>query len=258
MRMLIQALALLALWTFATVAPTLHQAGGEASMAILVSKGLQWGFLAAPAVLAAAVLVLRWDRIGLKWPKQASGFILTWPSLLTSVAIAVAVTLVGLPPARALGFIAINTFLVGISEELMFRGLLFRGLVDRLSFWTTFWLTSVLFGGVHLLNGLITGDFTAAAVQAGSAFLSALFFLAVRLRAASLYPSILAHWTWDLAVLTLALALTRSAPSPHATTTTTGIAGLLVSLPFALYGLFLMRKGRAACPEWAMRDGAAR
>ena len=139
----------------------------------------------------------------------------------------------------------------------MFRGFLFRGLVERLSFWTTFWLTSVPFGGVHLMNGLIIGDFIAASVQAGSAFLSALFFLAVRLRTASLYPSILAHWTWDLAVITLVLTLTRSAPLPHVTTTTTGLAGLLVALPFVLYGLFLMRKGRAAYPEWATQDGVA-
>ena len=39
-------------------------------MSILLGKGLQWGFLAAPAVLEAAVLARRWDWIGLKWRRR--------------------------------------------------------------------------------------------------------------------------------------------------------------------------------------------
>ncbi|MDZ4373712.1 MAG: type II CAAX endopeptidase family protein [Phenylobacterium sp.] len=252
MRMMTLALVLLTVWVFATVAPTLQQASGNVSIPILISTRIEWGLIAAPTVLAISYLLLRWNRLGLRWPARPSAFVLGWPMLACVVVMAVVSVQAGLPPAQALGLIAFNTFFVGISEELMFRGFLFRGLIERLSFWITFWLSSLMFGMVHTLNGFITGDFNAAIIQAGSAFLSAIFFLAVRLRTASLYPGILLHWTWDLAVITLGLSLAANASEPASTSfATKGIGAVLLSAPFALYGLFLMRKGRASCPEWA-------
>ena len=59
----------------------------------------------------------------------------------------------GPPPFPVLLFMTVNTALVVVSEELMFRGVLLRGLMSAFSFW----LSTATFGLVHLSNTWITG-----------------------------------------------------------------------------------------------------
>jgi membrane protease YdiL (CAAX protease family) len=111
----------------------------------------------------------------------------------------------GLPPASVMIILAVNTFAVGFSEEMMFRGVLYRALARRLAFWPAIWITSILFGGIHLLNAFTTGDLTAATLQAITAFMSGVFFLTCVLRTGSILPSMLYHACWDF-LLTVSTA----------------------------------------------------
>jgi hypothetical protein len=58
---------------------------------------------------------------------------------------------------KVLMLVIINTLMVGISEELMFRGILFNGASSSFGIWRAVWITSIIFGAVHILNGFISG-----------------------------------------------------------------------------------------------------
>ncbi len=68
--------------------------------------------------------------------------------------------------------ILLSTIFVGLSEETMFRGILFQALRTRVNLWPAMIWTSVLFGSVHILNALTTGELLNAMLQAFTATLS--------------------------------------------------------------------------------------
>lgn len=83
--------------------------------------------------------------------------------------------------SKVLIILLINTLLVGISEELMCRGILLEGAKNRFSLWVSIWIVSILFELIHSLNGFLTGNFGAAAFQAVSAIFPGLMFIGLRL-----------------------------------------------------------------------------
>ena len=99
----------------------------------------------------------------------------------------------GLPAGNVVLFVLISTLLLGVSEELKFSGILWHGASSRHGFWTSVAITPVLFGGIHALNGLITGDFAGALVQALSAMMFGVWIRALRLRQHSTFPAVLVH-----------------------------------------------------------------
>ena len=219
------------------------QAGGEISLDALVSQRVVIGLVVAPAFLIAMMAWLRWDRLGVAPPTPARALILLWLPLLYIAAILTSVAVSGFPPPATIAFVFVNTLLVGISEELMFRGILFRGALSRMTIWKAIWLSCILFGLIHALNVFLTGDLTAALLQAVAAFMSGVLFIALRIRTGSLYPLIIIHALWDFSLFVglPASAATAAAPtlSPIAMA-----APVLLVLPLFLYALFLMRHVR--------------
>ena len=147
----------------------------------------------------------------------------------------------GLPPATVVLWVLANTFLVGLSEELMFRGVLFQALQNTVSIWPAVALTTLAFGAIHSLNVFITGDLRAAVIQSTAAALSGLFFIALRLRTGSLWPCIVVHGLWDCAAFLLAMASPKDPVPSTAPADAMSLAPILLVLPNALYGLWLMR-----------------
>jgi uncharacterized protein len=81
------------------------------------------------------------------------------------------------------------------TEELLFRGLLFRWLEKLTGTWLALLVTGVLFGGVHLLNPDATlWGATAIAIEAG--FMLAACYAATR----SLWVTIGLHFGWNFAL----------------------------------------------------------
>ena len=94
-------------------------------------------------------------------------------------------------------FVIINTLMVGISEELMCRSILFHGTSSSFGIWRAVWITAIIFGSVHILNGFVTRDFSASTVQALFACMFGFWMVALRVRLDTIIPGIVIHWVWD-------------------------------------------------------------
>jgi membrane protease YdiL (CAAX protease family) len=217
---------------------------GEAPLLEAVTRGLGWPFLLASLFLLAMAGWQQWRDIGLNRLPSGRSLLLTWlPMLYIVVGLGLAVVF-GLPPAGVLAWILFNTFLVGLSEELMFRGVLLQAFRRTVSIWPAVALTTLAFGAIHILNVFMTGDLCTALIQSAAAALSGLLFIALRLRTGSLWPCVVVHGLWDFATFTIAAARSgESMPgSGGGPITLMTFMPVLLVLPNALYGLWLMRR----------------
>jgi uncharacterized protein len=243
------ALAAFVLWTAITVIGGHLTTGGDMSLVQAVQLGIGWTWVAAAAFILAVVLWQGWRDVGLDRGTDARGWRLTWlPMVYIAGGFGLAAA-IGLPPVTALLVILVNTLLVGFSEELMFRGALLQAFRHATSLWRAVLLTSVAFGAIHSLNVFVTGDLKGALIQSSAAFLSGLMFIALRLRTGSLWPPIVVHALWDFATFALGAAgqggahgsLPAETASLPAATGLVELLPLLIVLPNALYGMWLMR-----------------
>jgi len=164
------------------------------------------------------------------------------PVFFTDAFLALA-QLLGPQTFQAFIFVAINTLLVGISEELAFRGILFSGARSALRPIGAITLTSVIFGAVHVLNGITTGDWVAAAMQATAAAMSGLLFIAILIRTGSIIPAMIIHWLWDFGIFVLGNhSGQQAAPTAAGDLGPMKVLGpVLFVLPNFLYALWLLR-----------------
>ena len=216
---------------------------GQGPLTEAVTRGLGWPFLLAALFLLLLTVWQQWRDVGLNTLASGRELLLAWlPMLYIVVGLALAVVF-GLPPVGVLLWILLNTFLVGLSEELMFRGVLLQAFRHTVAIWPAVWLTTLAFGAIHILNVFMTGELRPALIQSAAAALSGLLFIALRLRTGSLWPCIIVHGLWDFATFTVAASRSSDAPaiSSGGPLTLTTFVPILLVLPNALYGLWLMR-----------------
>lgn len=217
-------------------------AGPQTSAVQFVSHGIAWPIVIAAGFLLLIVRLMRWEDVGFHSFHILSALKLMWlPAIYVFVFGAIALVL-GLPPAKNLAFILINTCFVGLSEELMFRGILYGGLCSRLKLRPSIWICCILFGLIHVLNAVQTGQLTVAILQAVAAFMTGTMFLAIRLRTGSLYPVIILHAVWDCMPLLIATHVGEASPD-QPLPAQVYFAPLFV-LPNFLYALYLMRSSQ--------------
>lgn len=241
------AIVAVASWVAITMGLGLLQVGPGTALDKFASQQLVWGPPAAAAFMLVVAWLMGWRDLGFNAARPPGSWRLIWlPLLLLSSFVGVAILLDRPVPASVVAIVAINTMAVGFSEELAFRGVLWGAARKAMSFWPAFLLVTFLFGIVHVLNALMTGEFAAAGVQAFNAMLSGAAFLALRIRTHSIIPVMVVHWLWDLAVFVLAAG--REGPVAQATPEAQLSGALMIVGPLALYGLFLVRNRR-------VRDG---
>lgn len=223
-------LVVFVIWIVIVLGGEMLAVGGDPTgLDALVQGQIVPALVIAPIFLLIVVAVFKWWKVtGLKWVDDNRSLLLLWlPALGIIIMLAI-----GLPTFSAGGkvlfFVLVNTLLVGISEELMFRGILLYGAKTRYSLWAAIWIASILFGLVHALNGFLTGQFGPALIQAVLAFASGLMFMGLRLRQNSLLPAMLIHGLWDFAVFTAAGS-------------TLALVGFIFPVLFFFYGLWLLR-----------------
>jgi membrane protease YdiL (CAAX protease family) len=172
--------------------------GHHISLNQMVKNHIVFGILVATVFLPGAITYLKWwHQVGWKGPDNLRDLrLLLLPALLLLLMLAFVLS-TGLPPARVLVFVIVNTLMVGISEELMCRGILFHGASSSFGIWRAVWITAIIFGSVHILNGFITGDFSASTVQALFACMFGFWVVALRVRLDTIIPGIIIHWVWD-------------------------------------------------------------
>jgi membrane protease YdiL (CAAX protease family) len=237
------ALGALAVWLGLTMGVgRLLSGGGQQALADSVagSVGPAWVLAALFALLVALASTER-RAAGLRAPDPLKSLWLVWPPLLYSLLMLLVAWAGGWPPASVLLIVACNTALVAVSEELMFRSVLLQSLLDRHAVWPAVLMSSALFGVVHTVNGLATGDFSSALWQSVSAFLQGVGYAAIRLRTRSVWPMVVVHGLWDFALVTSMLTATSSGEG-----SVLPFAALLAVLPLCLYGVFLLRASQRA------------
>lgn len=240
------ALVVYVAWVVATVF-SMRWAGDSRNKSLLesVSQGVGWGFVVAIAVLAAATLIMGWRDLRFVAPKPWRTLRLLWFPALYLVGFAGLTVALGAPPLATAGFLLLNTFLVGLSEEWMFRGVLFQALLSRLAIWPAMVTTSLLFGSVHLLNVFLTGQLAEAAVQALTATLSGFVFMALLVRTGSLWVPIAYHALWDFGTFMLSAHAGHVAQGAVDTAKNGAwLFPLLLVLPNFLYAMYLLRRVR--------------
>lgn len=206
-----------------------------------------------PQALATGFLVLcllafRWSDLALGLPRPGTQRIM-WLPWLYLPGFGALVVWVGTPPVTQLiGLFALMVW-IAVSEELMFRGILFPALRRRLRIWPAMLLTSGVFGLIHLGNGLEIGDFRPAAVQSVAAISTGLLLLAMRLRRGSIWPAVVYHLMWNLGAFSLELALRQQGKDGEPALFSLMILPLIVVVPNGLYALWLLRHaGRGDLP----------
>jgi membrane protease YdiL (CAAX protease family) len=245
--------AILILWAGINAVAARATAGPRQSIVQFASHGIAWPVVCAAAFLAIVLAIFRWRDVGFRRFQVIRTARLLWLPVGYLCIFGGVLATVGLPPAQNILFIVINTCLVGFSEETMFRGILFAGLRSRFGLWTSIWIGCGVFGLIHVLNAVQTGHLTAAVLQAVAAFMTGTMFMALRLRAASLYPVILLHAAWDCLPLMIAAHLGDVNPD-QPLPAMAYLAPLLV-LPNFLYALYLLRaKGLATANGIGTRD----
>jgi uncharacterized protein len=186
----------------------------------MLTGGFLWLELLGVLVVGAVVLVGRY-RKSVGWiPRQgvrravqgiAVALIVTSVVLVTTSA-----AQVGWGPTQV-GVLVANVLFIGVLEETLYRGLLWASLPARWSAARLLLVTSVVFGAVHVMNGLVTGSWTGSILQAGIAALLGLGLGALRMRTGWLGLGILTHAAIDGGVGAAGLVAPRLAdlhPTP--------------------------------------------
>jgi membrane protease YdiL (CAAX protease family) len=227
-------------WTLVTLFGMRWASDGSKKPLIeTVTHGISWNLAMAVGLLALVTLAMHWRDLKFVAPRPAGSLRVLWFPALYLLFFALLPAVLGLPPAGTLLFIALNTTLIGLSEEWMFRGVLFQGLRSRLAMWPAILLTSLLFGAVHVLNVITTGQLAEAVAQAVAAFMSGMVLLALLIRTPIVY-----HALWDFGTfVTSATSPKTGRPADFAQGWTWALP-ILIVLPNFLYGLFLLRKVR--------------
>lgn len=101
---------------------------------------------------------------------------------------------------QLLGLIGATTFLVGFSEELMFRGVLLRAALTRLTAAPAMLLSAGAFSLLHTVNLLAGQSLTNTIHQLAFTFLVGFFLAPIALRIGNLWPLIIWHWLWNFAL----------------------------------------------------------
>lgn len=212
--------------------------GEQHPLAYAATQQIGWHWLAAAAFAGTVAWRAGADAMGLRSPFPTSSIMLVWlPLAYVGIMLAVDV-LLGLPSPSVTAILAVNMLLVGLSEELMFRSIVFHGLITRYPIWPAVLLTSFLFGLVHSLNVFATGQMVQALLQSATAFMQGIAYMAIRIRTRSVWPMVIVHALWDFSLI-LSVATRPSVGAGDGA----GFywAPLLVAMPVFLYGLFLLR-----------------
>jgi membrane protease YdiL (CAAX protease family) len=95
---------------------------------------------------------------------------------------------------------ALMQFVNAFGEELLFRGVIFALLASLLP-WRALVLNALLFGAMHLIHGVMDGNWAAATHQALVTCAGGAFFVAMRYRTGSLWLAIIAHMLVNLSII---------------------------------------------------------
>ena len=160
-------------------------------------EGALWS--AAVLMLIAASLLALAGHLGLfeafglrRWPHPAKRFLYFLPLWILSLG-----NLLGGIRAEHTGaplcYAAVSMLLVGLIEELLFRGFLFRAVLEEKGEYPALLVSALSFGLIHAVNLLAGQDTLTTCLQVLFAVNLGFVYALVYLRSGSLLPCILSH-----------------------------------------------------------------
>ncbi len=102
---------------------------------------------------------------------------------------------------QQIGLIGFTTLLVGFSEELMYRGIVFSTFLKTHSKTKTILISAVAFSLLHSVNIFAGLSLTQMLLQLLMTFVFGLFSALIFMRIKSILPLILFHWLWDFCLI---------------------------------------------------------
>ncbi|MGL4311720.1 MAG: lysostaphin resistance A-like protein [Paracoccaceae bacterium] len=237
-------LGVLVVWLAITIGGALAYHPRGMPLILVVTGQVLWSVAAAGLFLLLVIRLTGWPDPGLGKRPSFSAMRLAWLPLLLLSLVWAATVAIGMPPAPVLALLAINCLMIGLSEELMFRGILLQGLAARGRLWTAIILSAAIFGACHALNALATQDIAMALLQSVAAFLVGFPLVALRLRSGSLWPPVLLHGLWDFTLLSLGHTAVTSGrvPPRESVSPVDGWPVLMVLAVMATHSAWLMRR----------------
>lgn len=193
-------------------------------------------------VATVVILVLGWA--GLVWRERLRTRAWVWVVPISVIGLCLAITdyaqLGRVETALVVGLV-VGTFMTGLSEELMFRGIALQSLRDRVSEgWAAVW-TTVLFGSAHLVNVLVIG--ADAIVQALLAMpIGYLLYLGRRVSGGIVVPIVM-HWLYDFSIFSQTVGTDESAAGDN------GFYLLVLTLVLLAVVAVLRRRISPALPD---------
>ncbi len=146
-----------------------------------------------------------WDELGFVKPKN----ILWFTPMAVMGAIVVGnltyftftnMSNISLDKWQLFGTIAITTFLVGFSEELMYRGMVFSAFLQD-SKVKAILVSAVTFSLLHSVNMFAGVSFGGMGLQLFMTFIAGLFFAFIRLKIENIVLLMIYHWLWDFTLI---------------------------------------------------------
>jgi membrane protease YdiL (CAAX protease family) len=227
------------IWLVITLGGEILQAGGTTDLGDVATSSIIYSVIAAVVFLLIVVAYKKWwSEVGLKGPDKPRTLRLLWLPVLLILILAIAGFTSGVASDVIL-IVLINTMFVGISEELMMRGVLLHGFSFGRSAVSAVLIVAVLFGAMHALNGFLTGEFAPALFQALMATGFGVWIGALRIRLNTVIPLMILHWFWDFGVF----ASGAGQPSPLV-----ALLPMLFAVIMFLYGIYLLRGYKAPEP----------
>lgn len=222
------------IWMTFILGGELQYAGVSSDLEELISSEFMITFIVATLFLLIVVIIFRWwSQVGIKRPDNWGDLRLLWLPILLLILMLKLAESTGFPVGRVGWVILVNTLMVGISEELIFRGILFFGASSRFGWQRAVWISVSGYGLMHLFSGLILGNLSIAIFQALMAAFFGVWSVALRLRLNTILPLMVLHWLWDYGVVSL--------NTQGDVTTILGVGlPLLSALILFLYGLWLL------------------
>jgi membrane protease YdiL (CAAX protease family) len=209
---------------------------------------------------AIVALLVWWRQVGFTRHSRGSLKFILLPLALTGLILATGIVtnarsgmgFLGASSTRDLLQVVLVSLMVGYTEELMFRGILFHGATARFRPLLGAIISSLVFGLFHFINllgGQGLGWTVSQAVHAAS---DGFMYAAIRLITGSLWPTMLLHGLWDLAISSAHTGMQASGGQMAQSLASVQAGGIAIKpfqiLPGLIYGGFVLWR-------WYVRQG---
>ena len=200
------------------------------------------------SVLVTLVTLLKWwEEVGFKSLNEGGFKFLLLPLIFLFILFAIALSedkgntlFLGFTSLKQLFSFLLILLMLGFTEELLFRGILYHGLETKFGVLSTVLFSALIFGLFHYVNMLIGAEFYATTYQVIHATAAGFMYATLRLRIGAIWPVMLFHSMWDIGLVIIG-SLQHSTSDKHSQVLSSFsiLYAVMLILPALIYGIFV-------------------